>query len=96
MGKIIIVIYVAYLLIMSLITIILFTKDKKMAQQNGNMVRIKEKNLLACCAFGGAIGAFLGRIICHHKTKKLYFSFTIYVSIIFQIGVLGALIWLAL
>ncbi|UKI50837.1 MAG: DUF1294 domain-containing protein [Clostridium sp.] len=36
-------------------------------------MRIKEKNLLMCSCFGGAIGSLIGRIIFHHKTDKKYF-----------------------
>ncbi|MCQ2798653.1 MAG: DUF1294 domain-containing protein [Bacilli bacterium] len=84
--------YVIYLIIMSLITMFLFIKDKAMAKQNGNEVRIKEKTLLGFTCFGGAIGAFIGRILAHHKTNKGYFSFTIIVSLLLQVAVLGLIV----
>ena len=59
--------YVAWLVLVSLISFCLFVKDKKMAQSGGGPKRIKEKTLLASAVFGGAVGAFLGRIIAHHK-----------------------------
>lgn len=90
--KIIVIVYVAILVLSSLITLHLFKKDKKMAQKNGNEVRIKEKTLLSMVAFGGAIGGFFGRLIAHHKTDKKYFSFTIYFSILLQIAALVVLI----
>lgn len=80
--------YIAYLVIMSLITLIMFCKDKNMAVKNGGPERIKEKTLLGLTCFGGAIGAFVGRIVAHHKTNKGYFSFTIYLSLLLQITVL--------
>ena len=81
--------YAAYLVLMSLVTMITFIKDKKMAVNNGNEVRIKEKTLLGLVCFGGAIGGFFGRLIAHHKTNKGYFSFTIYLSLLLQLGVLA-------
>ena len=84
--------YAAYLFLMSLITMSMFIKDKKMAVNNGNEVRVKEKTLLGLVCFGGAIGGFLGRIIAHHKTNKGYFSFTIYISLLLQLAVLGLIV----
>ena len=83
--KIIFIIYLAVLIFMSLITFLIFGKDKKMAQNGGGPKRIKEKILLGCCALGGAIGGSLGRIVFHHKTDKKYFSFTIYLGMLIQI-----------
>ena len=88
----ILIIYVAYLVLMSLVTFFLYAKDKNMAQKNNSEVRIKEKTLLSVVVFGGAIGGFLGRIVFHHKTNKSYFSFTIYLSLLLQALVLVFLI----
>lgn len=92
---IILIIYVAYLALMSLVSFSLFLKDKKMATKNHSEVRIKEKTLLATTVFGGAVGAFFGRIVAHHKTNKSYFSFTILLSLLFQIAVLALFVVLA-
>lgn len=88
----ILIIYVAYLVLMSLVTFFLYAKDKNMAKKNNSEVRIKEKTLLSVVVFGGAIGGFLGRIVFHHKTNKSYFSFTIYLSLLLQTLVLVFLI----
>lgn len=95
MQTTILIIYVAYLVIMSLAALVLFQKDKKMAIKNTE-VRIKEKTLLAVSVFGGAIGAFFGRIIAHHKTNKIYFSLVIYLSVLLQLVVLGTMVFLAI
>ena len=92
---IILIIYVAYLCLMSLVSFGLFLKDKKMAVKNQSEVRIKEKTLLASVVFGGAAGAFFGRIVAHHKTNKSYFSFTILLSLLLQVGVLCLFVVLA-
>lgn len=90
---IIFIVYIAVLAFMSLIAFMLYGKDKSMAKKNGGPNRIKESTLLGFSVFGGAIGAFLGRIIFHHKTEKVYFSFTIYLSLLLQAAVLGLLVF---
>jgi uncharacterized membrane protein YsdA (DUF1294 family) len=70
---------------MSFIAFILYGADKAKAKKEAS--RIKERSLLAIVCFGGAIGGELGRRIFHHKTHKIYFSLTIYVSLILQIAV---------
>ena len=81
-------IYSGYLVLMSLITLFLFIIDKGKTKINSGAARIKEKTLLGCVAMGGAIGGLIGRIIAHHKTNKIYFSITIYFSLLLQIAVL--------
>ena len=80
------IIYASFLAFMSLITFFLFKKDKKMAQTQSGPKRIKEKTLLGFTALGGALGAELGRRLCHHKTDKSYFSLTIYFSLLLEIA----------
>ena len=81
---IVIICYVSYLLLMSIVAFFLYKKDKKMA--GGGPKRIKEKTLLGVAALGGALGAELGRRIAHHKTDKGYFSLTIYFSLLLEIA----------
>lgn len=91
MIKIVLLVYVCYLVLASLISFFLFGKDKKMAVKNNSAVRIKEKTLLGITSLGGAIGSFLGRIVFRHKTNKIYFSITIIFSLIMQLLVLGVI-----
>ena len=94
-NVILLIAYVAFLFIMSIVAFALFLKDKKLATSGGGPVRIKEKTLLATCVFGGAFGGFIGRLVAHHKTNKSYFSLTIVFSLLSEIIVLGVLIVLA-
>lgn len=89
--KYLLIIYALYIVIMSLRMIILFKKDKKLAIKN--QIRIKEKTLLLGTILGGAIGSFLGRILFHHKTDKVYFSIVILLNIICQIALLFILFY---
>lgn len=86
--------YIIFLVLFSLIAFLMYGKDKKMSK-NGTEVRVKEKTLLSLAAFGGAIGAFAGRLVFRHKTDKGYFSLVIYFSLLIQIAVLALLIFLA-
>ena len=95
LEKIVLIVYVGILVFMSLIALMLYAKDKSMAKKNGGPKRIKESTLLGVSVFGGAVGAFLGRILFHHKTDKGYFSITIYFSLLLEIAMLGLLIYFA-
>lgn len=88
----ILVIYIAWLIVCSIVSFGLFKKDKKKAI-NGQ-IRIKEKVLLESVVIGGAIGGFIGRIAARHKTEKKYFSFIIYLSLLVELLVLCLLIFL--
>ena len=68
--KILLIIYSLYLLISSLITLILYKRDKKIAVTNNGM-RIKEKTLLEMVVFGGAIGGLIGTYAFHHKSDTV-------------------------
>jgi len=81
--KIILIVYLSIIVFMSIVSFFIYGLDKSKAKNGGN--RIKEKTLLQATVFGGAIGAFLARIIFRHKTDKLYFSLTIYFSILLEI-----------
>lgn len=94
MIKIVVFIFGGIIILSSLCTFFLFGKDKKMAKSGGGPERIKEKTLLSMCSLGGAIGGFFGRIFFHHKTEKKYFSFTIYLGMLLQIGTLALLLYL--
>ena len=77
------IISICYISFMSLICFFIFGIDKSNAKKGKE--RIKEKTLLFYTAFGGAIGALIGRILFRHKTDKIYFSMTIYFSIILEV-----------
>lgn len=83
-----IIFYVAlgFFLLMSILSFALFLSDKKKAEAGKD--RTKEKTLLGSAVFGGSCGALIGRIVAHHKTNKIYFSITIYLSFLLQIAVL--------
>ncbi len=94
-NLIVFIVYVALLVIMSLATFVVFGKDKKIAVKQNGQMRIKEKTLLGMTVLNGAFGAFIGRKVHHHKTDKVYFSITIYLSMLCQVLVAVVLALLA-
>ena len=61
-----------YLLIVNLIAFVLYGVDKSRARRE--KWRIPEATLIGVAAAGGALGAFVGMKVWHHKTKKLKFT----------------------
>ena len=82
-------IYAALIVIMSIAAFLMFSHDKKLAVKGA--MRVKEKTLLQLAVLNGALGAFIGRIVAHHKTDKVYFSITIYLALLLQAIVLVVL-----
>ena len=68
----------------------LFGADKRRAK--AGYARIKEKYLLSAAAYGGALGAFLGRIVFRHKTEKAHFSAVIFISLLLQAAAAAVLV----
>ncbi|MCQ2536418.1 MAG: DUF1294 domain-containing protein [Lachnospiraceae bacterium] len=75
-----------YLLAINLISFIAYGIDKRKAIKN--KWRIKEATLLGLSFIGGSIGALMGMIIFHHKTKKPRFKFGVPVMLIFHLVIL--------
>ena len=75
-------IYLGLTVFFSLVALIAYFRDKKLAVKGKE--RTKEKTLLFLAVFFGSVGAFLGRILAHHKTDKVYFSITIYLALFLQ------------
>lgn len=82
--------YLAFLLIMSVIAFILYGSDKKKAQKG--KWRTKEAVLLGFGFFGGAVGALLGMKVFRHKTKHWYFWAVNILGLILQIFILYLII----
>ena len=72
-----------YFVTINLIAFILYGIDKKKAIKD--RFRIPERVLIFVAIIGGALGAFLGMHIFHHKTKKKKFSITVPVFLVIWI-----------
>ncbi len=73
-------IYAAATLIMSVITFAAFGNDKKKAKRN--MWRTPEAVLLTLSLLGGSIGALAGMRFFHHKTRKPKFIILVPLTLI--------------
>ena len=71
-------------LLVNMWTILRFWQDKQRAIKGFR--RIPEADLLTLAALGGTPGAFLGRHLFRHKTRKQPFSTILQVILVIQIG----------
>ena len=72
--QIVLIVYGAYLILLSIITFIAYGADKKKAKDG--KYRTKEKTLLLLSFFGGAFGGYPAMLIFRHKTKGEHWYFT--------------------
>ena len=85
-------IFIPYLAIMSIISIIVTIKDKISAKISTH--RTPEKKLLLLSALGGSIAMLLTMLVIRHKTKHLKFMIGIPLIIILQaVIVYYCIIW---
>ena len=64
-----------FLITTNFLAFILYGIDKWNAKRGAR--RISEFTLIAIAIIGGAIGAFIGMYLWHHKTRKLKFLFCV-------------------
>ena len=72
-----------YLYIINIITFILYGLDKLFAIKK--MYRIHEFSLIFLGMVGGSLGAILGMMLFHHKTRKIKFYITNIPFLIIQV-----------
>ncbi|MBR5975557.1 MAG: DUF1294 domain-containing protein [Clostridiales bacterium] len=77
-----IILFIAFFLLMNLITFALFHSDKRKAERHA--FRIPERDLLGFSACFGALGGILGMLVFHHKTRKPKFYVLVPIFAILQ------------
>ena len=77
-------IFLAYIAIISLISVIVCIYDKKISKKNRVELRTPEKTLMLLSALGGSIAMFITMQIIRHKTKHVKFMLGIPLIIIVQ------------
>ena len=84
----VLVIYGAYLILLSIITFAMYRADKRKAEK-GKM-RTPEKVLLLSSFLGGAFGGYPAMLIFRHKTKgeHWYFTFVNILGILIHAGLI--------
>ncbi len=84
MEKIITIIALAYIAIISLISIIVCIYDKGISKKNRVELRIPEAVLLLLSALGGSVAMFVTMLLIRHKTKHVKFMLGIPIIMILQ------------
>lgn len=77
-------IFIAYIAIISLISIIVCIYDKKISKKNRVELRTPEKTLLFLSALGGSVAMFITMLIIRHKTKHVKFMLGIPLIMVVQ------------
>ena len=70
---------IGYLLVVNLVTLFLYWKDKRAAKLD--TWRVKEQTLHVFSALGGWPAALLGQVSLRHKTRKISFQIVFYLTI---------------
>ncbi len=80
-------IFLAYIAVISLISIVVCIYDKKISKKNRVELRTPEKTLLLLSALGGSVAMFITMLIIRHKTKHVKFMLGIPLIMIAQAGI---------
>ena len=86
-------ILLAYIALISLISIIVCIYDKKISKKNRVELRIPEKTLLVLSALGGSVAMFITMLLIRHKTKHVKFMLGIPLIIVVQAAAVFALFY---
>ena len=73
-----------YTALLTLITFWAYARDKRKSRKN--LWRTPESTLLLLAFIGGAVGAFLGMLLCRHKIRKAKFYITVPILALLQIA----------
>ena len=87
MNNIALSIFLAYILVFSVISIIVCIYDKKISKKNRVELRTPEKTLLFLSALGGSVAMFITMLLIRHKTKHFKFMVGIPLIMIVQAGI---------
>ena len=77
-------IFLGYIAVISLVSVIVCIYDKKISKKNKVELRIPERNLLILSVLGGSVAMFVTMLLIRHKTKHVKFMLGIPVIIILQ------------
>ena len=86
-------IFFAYIIVVSLCSIVVCVYDKKISKRNNVKLRIPEKSLFIWSAVGGSVAMYITMRLIRHKTKHVSFMVGIPLIMILQVALLVALVW---
>ena len=90
-NNLVLSIILAYVAVISLISIIVCIYDKKISKKNKVELRTPEKTLLILSALGGSVAMFITMLIIRHKTKHVKFMLGIPLIMAVQAAAIFAL-----
>lgn len=90
-NNLILSIFLAYIAIISIVSIIVCIYDKKISKKNRVELRTPEKSLLILSALGGSVAMFVTMLIIRHKTKHVKFMVGIPAIMLVQAVIIFAL-----
>ena len=80
--------WIWYLIVINILAFILYGIDKKRARDH--TWRISERMLIGIALIGGSVGAIVGMLLFHHKTRHWYFRYGLPLILILQVA---AAVW---
>ena len=83
-NNLVLSIFLAYIAVISIISIVVCIYDKKISKKNRVELRTPEKTLLILSALGGSVAMFITMLIIRHKTKHFKFMVGIPVIMVIQ------------
>ena len=84
-------IFFAYILVVSLCSIVVCVYDKKISKRNNVKLRIPEKSRFIWSAVGGSVAMYITMQLIRHKTKHVSFMVGIPVIFVLQVALMVAL-----
>ena len=72
-NNILLSVFLAYILVISLISIVVCIYDKKVSKKNKVELRIPEKTLMLLSFIGGGAAMYITMLLIRHKTKHVKF-----------------------
>ena len=90
-DHLVLTILLAYIAIISLISIVVCIYDKKISKKNRVELRTPEKTLLLLSALGGSVAMFVTMLLIRHKTKHVKFMLGIPLIMVVQAAAIIAL-----
>ena len=84
-------IFFAYIIVVSLCSIVVCIYDKKISKRNNVKLRIPEKTLFIWSAVGGSVAMYITMRLVRHKTKHVSFMVGIPVIFVLQVALMVAL-----
>ena len=86
-------IFFAYIIVVSICSIVVCIYDKKISKRNNVKLRIPEKTLFVWSAVGGSVAMYVTMKLMRHKTKHVSFMVGIPVIFVLQVALMVALIY---